>query len=193
MALPCSLKTCSAKAILLCSLSLSEAALLLPLSPHKTLKWGVEFPTSLYLVCRLVVYHWVFCYKGLAMSVAMFAEKGWTSYFGTPRVQHCPGLPLKGGQSKKYWHFKVIQSTHCWYSKLVSRDAWFIKKGLSSIGSMWAEKKHKNHWKFAVLTIINILAHFGRFLRAGWSNWDKTFSIKSGVSRHKFRVPTLTF
>ena len=48
-----------------------------------------------------------------------------------------------GGQSKKYWNFKVLQSIPCWYSQLVSRDAWFNEKGLSSIGSSWAEKTSK--------------------------------------------------
>ena len=62
-----------------------------------------------------------------------------------------------------------------------------------SMKKVWAQSDQcepRNHWKFAVLTISNIFAHFGRFLRTGWSDWAQTFSIKSGISRHKFRVPT---
>ena len=40
------------------------------------------------------------------------------------------------------------------------------------------------------LEISNIVKHFGHFLCTGWSDWAQTFSIKSGISRHKFRVPT---
>ena len=40
------------------------------------------------------------------------------------------------------------------------RYAWFIDKGLSSIKSMWAEKKPKNYLIFAVLKITNILDDF---------------------------------
>ena len=68
------------------------------------------------------------------------------------------------GQSKKYWNFKVLQSMPCWYSKLVSQDAWFNEKGLSSIGSMWAKKKAKNHRKFAVLTSDKKLPIFWHIL-----------------------------
>ena len=37
----------------------------------------------------------------------------------------------RGGQSKKYWNFKVLQSAACWYSKIVFQDTWFNGKGLS--------------------------------------------------------------
>ena len=52
-----------------------------------------------------------------------------------------PSRGVKVGQNKKYWHFKVLQSDPCWYSKLVSWDAWFNGfNGLSSIGSSCVEK-----------------------------------------------------
>ena len=54
-----------------------------------------------------------------------------------------PSRGVKVGQNKRYWHFKVLQSAPCWYFKLVSRDAWFNGKGLSSIGWSCAEKTSK--------------------------------------------------
>ena len=52
-----------------------------------------------------------------------------------------PSRGVKVGQNKKYWHFKVLQSAPCWYSKLVSWDAGFNGfNGLSSIGSSCVEK-----------------------------------------------------
>ena len=100
-----------------------------------------------------------------------------------------PSRGVKVGKSKKYCN-KVLQSAPCWYSKLVSRDAWFNRKGLSSIGSSCAEKTSKMCQNIGNCQNSKFSMVFGLFLGSHWSDWAQTFFIESGISRHKFRVPT---
>ena len=84
----------------------------------------------------------------------------------------------------------VLQSAPCWYSKLVSWDAWFNGKGLSSIGSSCAEKTSKMCQNIGNCQKSRFSMVFGLFLGWHWSDWAQTFFTESGISRHKFRVPT---
>ena len=84
----------------------------------------------------------------------------------------------------------MLQSAPCWYSKLVSRDAWFNRKGLSSIGSSCAEKTSKMCQNIGNCQNSTFSMGFGLFLGSHWSDWAQTFFIKLGFSRHKIRVPT---
>ena len=101
-----------------------------------------------------------------------------------------PSRGVKVGKSKKYWNFKVLQSAPCWYSKLVPWDAWLNGKGLSSIGSSCAEKTSKMCQNIGNCQNSKFSMVFGLFLGSHWSDWAQTFFIESGISRHKFRVPT---
>ena len=77
------------------------------------------------------------------------------------------------------------------------RYAWFIDKGLSSIKSMWAEKKPKNYLIFAVLKITNILDDFStqvdpiqlKHFPLNQAAWDTSLEDQQGalLSTMKFQ------
>ena len=85
---------------------------------------------------------------------------------------------------------KILQSTLCGYSKLVSCDAWCNAKDEKLIRSSWAEKTPKNCRKITIFDFVQFSTVFGRFLSPGWSDQFFVFCIASGVTRYKFRVPT---
>ena len=96
------------------------------------------------------------------------------------------GSPRPLYKSKK----KFLQSTLCGYSKLVSWDAWHNAKDENLIRSSCDEKTSKNCWNNAKFDFTQFLTVFERFLSPGRSDLCLVFCIVSGVSRHKFRVPT---
>ena len=51
-------------------------------------------------------------------------------------------------------------------------------------------KTFENLLFWQVITNYQYFGTFGCFLRTGWSNGAQTFSIDSGISIQKFRVPT---
>ena len=102
-----------------------------------------------------------------------------------------PSRGVKVGQNKKYWHFKVLQSAPCWYSKLVSWDAGFNGfNGLSSIGSSCVEKTSEMCQNIGNCQNSKFSMVFWFFFWSHWSNWAQNFFIELGILRHKFIVPT---
>ena len=69
--------------------------------------------------------------------------------------------------------FKVLQSAPC-----------------CSIGSSCAEKTSKMCQNIGNCQKSRFSMVFGLFLGWHWSDWAQTFFTESGISRHKFRVPT---
>ena len=108
------------------------------------------------------------------------------------RVQLVIGSTVfhQGGQSKKFWNFKVLQSMPCWYSKLVSWDAWHNAKDEKLIRLSCDEKTSKNCWNSTKFDFTQFSIVFERFLSPGRSDLCLVFCIVSGIKRHKFKVPT---
>ena len=72
----------------------------------------------------------------------------------------------------------------------MSQDAWHRAKDQNSFRPSWAEKTSENRWKITIFQFLQFSAVFGRFLRPCWSDWLLVICSVSGISRHKFRVPT---